>query len=165
MNDSDLVHFYTSEEIFDEANAIFEEQKKELEVLFPNADIQHVGSCAVPNALSKFDIDIQIRVDAADFDDVVEIMSGGYDKKHPELWAEQFAIFRGVSENPIDYLVTVIDSKYDDFYKLRDYFIAHPDILQKYNELKKQYEGKSYSLYREAKAGFLGNNGDVRFLK
>jgi GrpB-like predicted nucleotidyltransferase (UPF0157 family) len=131
----------------------------------PEADIQHVGSCAVPGALAKFDIDIQIRVKSAHFNKVVGVMENNFFLKHQELWTDEFAIFKKNSEPPFDYMVTVIDSRYDDFFKVRDFFLANPEMLQEYNKLKKECEGKIYSEYRDAKKAFLGGNGKVRFLK
>jgi GrpB-like predicted nucleotidyltransferase (UPF0157 family) len=45
----------------------FEQLKAELAVLIPDADIQHVGSTAIPGSLTKGDLDIQIRVVAATY--------------------------------------------------------------------------------------------------
>lgn len=165
MKDTDLVHFIPSDQIFKEAEAIFNTQKEILEKLLPEADIQHVGSCAILGALAKFDIDIQIRVSEDNFKKTVEIMNNNFIQKHPELWTEQFSIFKNDNNPPIDYVVTVIDSRHDDFYRVRDYFVTHPDLLQQYNDMKKMYEGKPYAEYRKAKMEFLGGNGSVRFLK
>lgn len=41
-----------------DAEKTFTSQKN----LIPNADVQHVGSTAIQNSLTKGDIDIQIRV-------------------------------------------------------------------------------------------------------
>jgi GrpB-like predicted nucleotidyltransferase (UPF0157 family) len=62
-------------------------------------------------------------------------------------------------------MVTVMYSDYDDFYRLRDYFIENPDVLKEYNDLKRKFEGKTYADYRKAKDEFLGGNGRVRFLE
>jgi GrpB-like predicted nucleotidyltransferase (UPF0157 family) len=60
----------------------------------------------------------------------------------------------------VDFLVTVIDSKHDHFHKIRDFFINNPDILEKYNNLKRKYDGKRYDEYRQAKLAFLGQHGE-----
>jgi GrpB-like predicted nucleotidyltransferase (UPF0157 family) len=162
MQDSDPVHFFESEEIFEKASSIFEQEKASLQVLLPDADIQHVGSCAISGALAKFDINIQIRVGDSEFQNCVEMMKSVYSEKHPELWNHSFAIFK---KDNIDYLLTLKNSKFDDFYRVRDYLIANPKILQEYNDLKRGYEGKPYSEYRKAKIAFLGGNGQIKFLQ
>lgn len=168
MTDHDIVHFYTSEEIFDKAAEVFTREKELLEGLISGSgvDIQHVGSCAIPGAMGKFDIDIQIRVPKEYFDHVLVSCKKQYLEKHPELWTPEFAIFMNPDTSvDIDYLVTVKDSIYDDFYWSRDYLISHPEKLQEYNELKMKFEGKPYHEYRTAKQEFFGGNGKVKFLK
>lgn len=167
MKDHEIVHFYHSSEIFDRAAKIFESERKVLEKIFPFADIQHVGSCAIPGAMGKFDIDIQIRITRQQFESTIEEMQKYYVAKHRDwLWNNNFAIFRSPDDvvEDIDYLITVIDAPEDDFYKTRDYFITHPEALEEYNNLKLQYEGRPYFEYRIAKQKFLGGNGSVRFL-
>jgi GrpB-like predicted nucleotidyltransferase (UPF0157 family) len=135
-------------------------------IIQPNVDIQHVGSCAIPGAIGKFDVDIQIRVSKNDFASALEILKEKYIAKHLELWTDEFAIFLNPDPSvDIDYLLTVFDSRYDDFYRTRDYLISHPEKLREYNELKMKFEGKLYHEYRKAKQKFLGSNGNVPFLK
>ncbi len=42
-------------------------------------DIQHIGSTAIPNSITKGDLDIQVRVSKEDFTKAVEILSTIYD--------------------------------------------------------------------------------------
>ncbi len=165
MNDTELVHFFSSEEIFGKARTIFNEKKDQLITLLPIVDIQHVGSCSVPGAVGKFDIDIQIRVEREQFRTVVEIMKLHYIPKHVELlWNNNLAVFKSKEGVQIDYLVTVKGAREDDYYRVRDYLVSHPEKLKEYNQLKLQYEGKPYAEYRKAKSEFLGGNGTVGFL-
>jgi GrpB-like predicted nucleotidyltransferase (UPF0157 family) len=165
--DSEPVYFLSPEEIRDKADAIFQAKKKEIlsHLSGIDVDIQHVGSCAIPGAWGKFDIDIQIRVTADVFEQVSSIVKQVYDHKHPEIWTDEFVAFCDNKEYLIDIMVTVIDSRYDDFYRVRDYLTKHPEALEKYNNLKKQYNGKPYGEYRKAKKEFLGSNGNVPFLE
>jgi GrpB-like predicted nucleotidyltransferase (UPF0157 family) len=165
MHSEEIVHFLPTEEIFEKAKVVFENQKSELERILPPVDIQHVGSCAVPGMIGKFDVDIQIRVTKEKFSEIVENLKKNYKHKHPEMWTSEFAIFSNNKEYHIDLVVTVIDSRYDDFYRVRDALIADPNLLKEYNNLKRKFEGKKYAEYREAKMKFFGGNGNVRFLK
>ncbi|MDB4983833.1 MAG: hypothetical protein JWM20_12 [Patescibacteria group bacterium] len=165
MKDFDIVHFYKSEEIFGKAAKIFEREKKILEGLIPNADIQHVGSCAIFGAISKFDVDIQIRVWQEQFEEAKNILENSYQPQHLELWMNEFALFESVDQNvDIDYMLTAIHGKYDDFSATRDFLIAHPEQLLEYNEMKIVCEGKPYHEYRTAKGIFLDKMRD-EFLK
>ncbi len=157
--------FFRYEEIFEQIQALFIGEKKNIQNLFPNVDIQHVGSSSVPNSLTKKDLDIQIRVSSEDFKKVVNVLSGIYKKHHEELWNNQFAIMNDLRDGiHIDFMITVKDSKYDDFYKLRDFLIQNPSFLEKYNTLKMKHSGKDYSKYSKAKNNFFGGNGEIKFL-
>lgn len=156
MDNNDIVHFLPSEEIFEKAFVIFEKQKSELEKLLPPADIQHVGSCAVPGAMGKFDIDIQIRVTREQFKDTIDILTKHFTLKHPNLWTENLAIFSNNKEYLIDIMVTVIGSEKDKiYYLIRDALIENPDLLTRYNNMKMECEGKTYEEYRNVKQKFL----------
>lgn len=168
MIDSEPVHFYKSEEIFDKAAEIFEREKKILQEMIPHADIQHVGSCAIPDAMGKFDVDIQIRVLPQYFHAASAALEQYACAKHAAIWTSDFAVL--FKENPdpavqIDYMLTVIGSRRDDFYRTRDYLINHPEKLREYNELKMKFEGRPYHEYRSAKKDFFGGNGTVKFLE
>lgn len=165
MNDNEIVHFYSSEEIFDKAKNIFALQKEKIKkIIFFDADIQHVGSSSILGALGKFDVDIQIRVPSNIFKGVSLILKNYYDAKHPEIWTDEFMIFCDRENQQIDIMLTVIGSTKDDFYRVRDTLISNPKLLEDYNNLKRNFEGKKYSEYREAKKEFLGKNGNVKFL-
>jgi GrpB-like predicted nucleotidyltransferase (UPF0157 family) len=164
MNPEDIVHFLPSEELFQKSQSVFNLQKEELENILPQVDIQQVGSCAIPGAIGKFDVDVQIRVRPDQFKEVVGILHQHYEPKHPEIWTDEFVAFSNNKEYLIDLVVTVIDSNKDDFYRVRDALIANPELLEEYNTLKRSFEGKPYAEYSKAKKEFLGGNGKVRFL-
>ncbi|HEY1041104.1 MAG TPA: GrpB family protein [Candidatus Paceibacterota bacterium] len=156
MDNNEIVHFLPSEEIFEKAVVIFEEQKAQLEKILPQVDIQHVGSRAVPGAIGKFDIDVQIRVTLDQFEDVIEILSKHFTPKHPNLWTETLAIFHNNGEFLIDIVVTMIGSEKDIcYYGVRDVLIKNPELLTRYNSMKIGCEGKTYEEYRNVKQKFL----------
>lgn len=165
MNPEEIVHFLPSEELFEKAAIVFEAQKKELEGMLPSVDIQQVGSCAVPGMIGKFDVDVQIRVALEQFQEVVEKMHQHYMPKHPEIWTDSFVAFSNNKEYFIDLVVTIIGTKHDDFYRVRDALIADEKLREEYTALKKSFEGKTYAEYSKAKRDFLGGNGKVRFLE
>jgi len=165
MDKQKIVHFFKSEEVFEKANLIFNSEKQEIQKFLKNADIQHVGSCSIPGAISKFDVDIQVRVEKKSFEEALNFLSKKYREKHPEIWRDGFAAFNTKKECSIDIVLTSVDSKYDDFYKVRDFLINNPEKLKEYNALKMSFEGKPLADYKKSKAEFLGGNGTVKFLK
>jgi len=159
--------FFPQAEIYQKIKRILEETLLFLGVFIEGKPkLEHIGSSAIPNALSKLDLDIQIRVTREFFKKAVEELSFWYEPHHKELWNNDFALFTEKHDGiPVDFVLTVIDSKYDNFFKVRDFFIKNPVALQKYNELKKQYEGKSYEEYSKAKSAFFGPHNELSTFK
>lgn len=163
----DIVHFKKSEEVYPLAQELFEEQKERILSLFPYAKVEHVGSGAVPGALTRGDLDIQVRVSQDDFKTVCKGLAGMYHENHPDLWTDEFALFhrKDHPKMPISIVVTVVDSRYDDFHTIRDLLKSSTEALKEYNNFKLRYEGKSQEEYGKAKTEFLGPNGEPKFVK
>ncbi|MCX6754957.1 MAG: GrpB family protein [Candidatus Nomurabacteria bacterium] len=160
--------FFHQKDVVRIIDPLFKEYYAILKEVFlnKNVDIQHIGSSAIPHALTKKDLDIQIRVPEKYFEIAVKILAELYKEHHSELWSEQFAIMTHFENGiHIDFVITVINSKYDNFYKVRDYFIANPVELEKYNTLKLKFQGKDYLEYTRAKRIFFtemfGEQGDM----
>lgn len=56
------VNFLDNRLLYENAEETFLVNKKIIKERLPEADIQHVGSTAIPNCLTKGDLNIQIRV-------------------------------------------------------------------------------------------------------
>ncbi len=162
-----LMHFVNSNDILDVAWKAFEKEKQFLLNLIPNADIQHIGSTAVPGALTKGDLDIQVRVNKDTFEEATEKLKLRYKASHPEIWRDGFASFQNYEnpEIPIGIQLTIKGSVYDDFYKMRDLFIKDTELLKSYNAMKRSFEGKPEADYKKAKIELFGSNGDVKLLR
>lgn len=165
MTNDDLVFFLTSEELIKSTKETSVEMESLLKKLLPFSDIQHVGSSSIPGAVGKLDLDFQVRVEKKDFEKTINILNSHFKEKRKEFWKEGFAIFKTIKNNiDIDLVVTVKDSIYDDCYKVRDELRSNKNLLEKYNKIKTEHQGKPYSEYSKAKCEFLGENGNVRFL-
>ncbi len=167
MNNVDNIHFQISEEILPIAEKLFLQQKELIQKLIPSASIEHVGSSAIRGALTIGDLDIQVRVTKDFLDQATEKLKSIYETNHPELWTNEFALFKSkdVHELPMSIVVTVINSRFDEFYKIRDLFRSDSNLLEKYNSLKRSYEGKPLVEYKRAKNEFFGPNRASNLLK
>lgn len=166
MINDDIVYFLSSEELIKSTEETSTLVINLLKELLPFSDVQHVGSSSVPGAIGKLDLDFQIRVDEKKFEKTINILTSQFQEKQKLLWREGFAIFKTKKNNiPIDLVVTTKDSIYDDCYKVRDELRSNKNLLEEYNKLKMKYQGKLYSEYSKAKRKFLGENGNVGFLK
>jgi len=152
----ETVSFRKSREFQKEADSLFSEQKERIEAALSSVDVQHVGSTPVPHSLTKGDLDINVRVEEEKFNSSIKILKRLYQVAQPENWTDTFASFKDKSLNPIlGVQLTVKNSSEDHFVKHRDAFLSSSDLVEKYNKLKKDFDGKSMNDYRKAKAEFL----------
>lgn len=160
------MHFVSSDDLWHTAQKAYQKERAAILKLLPDADVQHVGSTAVPHSLTKGDLDIQIRVSIDGFKEAVLHLGHRYHENHPELWTLDFALFHEYenSEIPVGIVLTVKDSKFDEFYKVRDLFLASPRLVEQYNAFKMRYEGKREEEYKQAKARLFGPNGSTTLL-
>ncbi len=113
------------------------------------------------------DLDIQIRVTQEEFDSILPGLASIYHVNRKEMWNKSFALFHRKDHHimPMSIVVTVKGTSYDEFSRQRDLLKASPDLLERYNALKRSYEGKQRSEYRKAKKEFFGPNGSGHLLK
>ncbi|MBM0064160.1 GrpB family protein [Alkalicoccobacillus gibsonii] len=132
-------------------------QKHTLQIqqLIPNAEIHHVGSTAVPNALTKGDIDLQIRVKQKNFLEAKRLLLSRYELNTGSSQTSFFSAFEIEDELPIGVQLTVINSEIDHFWKVTEFFKANPTIQEEYNQLKKAYNGQPMDKYRTKKSEFI----------
>ncbi len=117
------------------------------------ADIQHIGSTAIPDSLTKGDLDVNVRVAKENFTVSVDTLKKMYEINQPHNWTPTYASFKddtGLSM-PFGIQLTVIGSPDDVFISQRDILLNRPDLVEKLNKLKVQFEGKSMDEYRKAK--------------
>lgn len=163
-----IVHFRPMEDIRHIADAEFEKRKQQLLELMPYADVQHVGSTSIPGALTKGDLDIQVRVAEGEFEAAKALLRKYFRPNHEyEIWSESFASFEDYDniDIPLGIQLTIKDSVYDEFHLVRELFRSSPELLERYNELKRSVDGRPYSEYRKRTRDFFGPNGSNRLFK
>ena len=150
------VYFFNNELFHENAEKSFLIHNNKLKELLPEADVQHVGSSAIPNSVTKGDVDIQVRVSAEQFSKAVELLSNLYERNDESIKTDTFRAFKDDTSNPpLGVQLTVIDSEFDFFWKFRDVLLANNNYRDAYDKLKKEYEDKSMDAYREAKDIFF----------
>jgi GrpB-like predicted nucleotidyltransferase (UPF0157 family) len=151
--------FKRSEAFAAAANAEFETQRAKIASAVQGADIHHVGGTSVPGALTKGDLDVQVRVTPEQFADAVSQLSGLYEKSKRDAWADGFAAFEAPADRlaePAAISVVAIGSAYDWCgAPLWDLLGAEPVLLRRYNELKTQHDGGRWEDYEDAKNVFF----------
>src|SRR5690625_5614281 len=106
------VFFYNQEEIKHNVESTFHTEKEIIEGLVPGADVQHIGSTAIPNSLTKGDLDIQVRVSKGQFSQAVEALSTRYEINEGSTKTNEFRAFKDDTiDPPLGIQLTVIDSE------------------------------------------------------
>lgn len=151
------VHFKLQSALSKKAAETFKREKDRLSKIIPQAYIQHIGSTAIPNSVSKGDLDIQVRVEKRDFSEVVEKLKKLYEINQPENWTENYASFQDNERDmPVGVQLTVRGSEDDKlFQEQQELLSSNPEVLEEYNKMKLNFEGKDINEYRAAREKFF----------
>jgi GrpB-like predicted nucleotidyltransferase (UPF0157 family) len=152
----DTVRFHSYEEIREQAEAAFREHHARLSSLLPYADIQHVGSTAIPGARTKGDLDIQVRVPPERFAEAEAVLAGAYARNEKSDRTGDFASFQDETlPVPLGIQLTAMGRSRDFFSEARDRLRAAPALVAEYDALKARWEGGDMEAYREEKSAFF----------
>ncbi len=151
-----MIYFKSEKTLRETVKKAFLQEKRAIAKILPGINVQHVGSTAIPNSLTKGDLDIQVRVKKKDFAKTVKKLMKLYKKDTENRRTKTYVGLKKCNgEIPIGIQVTVIGLKEDDFSKLRDILLSNPKHQKEFDSLKKKYNGKTMSEYRRAKAKFF----------
>jgi GrpB-like predicted nucleotidyltransferase (UPF0157 family) len=135
--------------------ALFARVEGHLHSLLPAAHIEHVGSTALPDGLTKGDLDIQVRLQREDYDAACRVLSALFED-NPGGFTEQGRSFKDASTDPpLGIHVTIIDGPSDTQSRQRDLLRERPDLRAQYEALKKNFDGGDMDEYRRAKDSFF----------
>jgi GrpB-like predicted nucleotidyltransferase (UPF0157 family) len=128
-----------------------------LRALVPDFEPQHIGATSIRGAVTKGDVDVQLRVTRERFPAIVELLTRHFAVKQPANWSSEFASFGDDDRYAlaVGIQVVVIDASEDSFLFLRDYFLRNPDALEQYNRLKVAAAPDGPEAYWKAKDAFL----------
>jgi GrpB-like predicted nucleotidyltransferase (UPF0157 family) len=137
------------------ADALYALVQGQICQLLPSAIVEHVGSTSLPDGLTKGDLDIQVRVCAAEFDDTCRALERMY-ADNPGGFTDGGRSFKDdVSDPPLGIHVTIIDGPSDIQSKQRDLLRSRADLRAEYDAVKRRFEGGDMDAYREAKDVFF----------
>lgn len=152
----ELVHFLPGSAVRPAAEASFARHAARILALLPRADVQHVGSTAVPELPTKGDVDMAVRVSLGDFPHYDAVLATLYDRNLLSDHNDRFAAFQTRGEDPpVGVQLCVQGSEYDDFCRFRDRLRAQPDFARAYADLKRNWHGRPMDGWRAAKSAFI----------
>lgn len=130
---------------------------KRLSELVPSAGFHHIGATAIPGSITKGDVDVLLRVTPQAFPPAVIRLKDTFAVAQPQNWSDAFASFADESTYPFPLGVQMVveNSPNDFFLFLTDYFTAHPDELERLNQLKIDNAARGPEAYWSAKNEFL----------
>lgn len=125
----------------------FQKEKERIQKALGDCGIEHIGSTAIPGMAGKGIIDIAILIDGwQEAEKIIpKLQAIGYRHLHPK---ENERIFlsthkeSGIGDCHL-HIVLKNSPAYKSLTLFRDYFLAHPDEVEKYSKLKKKLWQKS----------------------
>lgn len=121
-----------------------------------DAEVHHIGATAMPFGHTKGDVDVNIRVEGPTFSTVVAALRERFDVAQPENWTPTFASFSSDRYAlPLGIQVTLLGSADDRLLALHDRIRADPELVQQYDDVKRDAAPKGATAYWEAKNEFL----------
>ncbi|WP_156645195.1 GrpB family protein [Lentibacillus sp. JNUCC-1] len=155
---NDKVYFRHESCFREDAAMVVLKHRSNIKDNMPYAEVLHVGSTAVAGALTKGDVDLQVRVPQNKFEGAKEVLKQWYSVNKGSYQSHYFCAFEQPDEVlPLGIQLTAIGSDLDHFWKLTYFFKEHPDYIKAYNAIKEKHNRQSMEKYREAKSAFIEN--------
>jgi GrpB-like predicted nucleotidyltransferase (UPF0157 family) len=131
--------------------------RAQIKRLLPDAVIEHIGSSAIPGAVSKGDLDICVLVAPSDHEPSVRTLTGcGYVEKPGTLRTEQLCMLEWHKPGEEHAIQLVMEgSPFEMFIAFRDALLARPALVAQYNQVKLNAAHLSEAEYQAAKSIFI----------
>lgn len=150
------VAFTSTQKLRAKATAAFGRHRQRIARLLPHADIHHVGSTAIPGAITKGDLDLVVRVARNDFALADNVLARHYMRNTASHRSRSFSSFKDdEADPPLGIQLTVRGGAQDHFLKFRDALVADPTLIARYNTLKHRCAGLTMAAYRRRKSAFI----------
>lgn len=135
---------------------LFNSYKKDISTLLPFAKVEHIGSSAIPNAISKGDLDIYIEVMSDQFEFAIEqLKTLNFIEKQNTLRTHELCMLESMNDDEVAFQIVVADSVFTFFLTFRNKLIDSPLLVHEYNQLKLQCSHLDPDQYRAIKSDFI----------
>ncbi|MCY6411240.1 GrpB family protein [Acinetobacter sp. VNH17] len=149
------MQFFSAPEYQPNCAQLFEDYKNKIQQLIPYATIEHIGSSAIPNAISKGDLDIYIEVPSQYFlNSIEQLKTLNFKEKLDTLRTHELCMLES-QQHDVALQIVVTGSEFCNFLTFRDRLRRFPDLVTQYNQLKQRCVGSSQEQYREIKSNFI----------
>lgn len=149
------------------ATRLFERVRAELERALPaGCEVLHVGATSIDGCLTKGDLDLVVRCEQPDFEQADKILAERFDRNSGSVRTATFSAFEHHGTAPeMGVQLTTKGGDLDVFHLFASALRRDPDLVTRYNALKRSYEGRPMDDYRTAKSAFVSsvlNKGSKR---
>ncbi|MFI8124811.1 GrpB family protein [Acinetobacter sp. ABJ-A23_2] len=135
---------------------LFNSYQKDISTLLPFAKIEHIGSSAIPNVISKGDLDIYIEVMPEQFEFAIEQLKKlNFIEKQNTLRTDELCMLESLNNDDVAFQVVVTDSVFTFFLTFRNKLIDSPRLVKEYNQLKLACSHLDHDQYRTIKSDFI----------
>ncbi|MEM9994621.1 GrpB family protein [Acinetobacter pittii] len=135
---------------------LFNSYQKDISTLLPFAKIEHIGSSAIPNAISKGDLDIYIEVMSEQFEFAIEqLKTLNFIEKQNTLRTHELCMLESLNNDDVAFQIVATDSVFTFFLAFKNKLINSPTLVNEYNELKLQCSHLDPDQYRTIKSDFI----------
>lgn len=135
---------------------LFNTYKKDISTLLPSAKIEHIGSSAIPNAISKGDLDIYIEVKPDQFEfAIAQLKTLNFIEKQNTLRTDELCKLESLNNDDVAFQIVVTDSVFTFFLTFRNKLMDFPALVTEYNQLKLKCSHLDHDQYRTMKADFI----------
>lgn len=148
--------FLEPEQYQQRCTQLFNSYQKEISTLLPFAKIEHIGSSAIPNAISKGDLDIYIEVIPEQFEFAIEqLKTLNFIEKQNTLRTHELCMLESLNNDDVAFQIVVTDSVFTFFLTFKNKLISSPTLVNEYNQLKSQCSHLDPDQYRTIKSDFI----------
>lgn len=148
--------FLIPEQYQPKCSELFDRIKFKIKNRLPHARVEHIGASSIPNAISKGDLDVFVGVRPTELEASVEILKQiGFREKLDTLRTAELCMLEERSGEDVALQVVANGSEFEFFITFRDKLRQNPDLIGRYNELKKHCEGFDQDAYRRMKSEFI----------
>jgi len=149
--------FVWSDVVAEEAAAVFSAHALRIRQRVPHVEIRHHGGTSMPGLLTSGDVDLHVRSDRQWFKDAQEVLSELYEPLFRDEWDSEVAYFFAPGEQPPVEIVLTLTGSVDDLHhgEAWQQIAADQNLVERYNELKREHEGGSIDDYKAAKRDFF----------
>ncbi|NUF17192.1 GrpB family protein [Acinetobacter lactucae] len=135
---------------------LFNSYQKDISTLLPFAKIEHIGSSAIPNVISKGDLDIYIEVKPEHFEFAIgQLKTLNFIEKQNTLRTHELCMLESLNNDDVAFQIVVTDSVFAFFLTFRNKLMDSPTLVNEYNQLKLQCSHLDHDQYRKIKSDFI----------